>query len=144
MIEPGGTFTWDRDTAEQRAKTSWLHPAAPERTYVAVDDTGTITGTAEVHRNQAGGGSHVANAGFMVAAQHSGKGIGRALAEHAIAQARADGFRSMQFNAVVATNTRAVALWQSLGFDVVGTIPEGFRHPEHGYTDLLVMHRKLL
>ncbi|HEY1623541.1 MAG TPA: GNAT family N-acetyltransferase [Streptosporangiaceae bacterium] len=142
VVAAGETFTWDRDVTEERARASWMHEH-PGRTFVAVDDDGTVIGTAEVHPNQGGGGSHVANAGFMVATGHEGKGAGRALATHALDQARADGYRSMQFNAVVETNTRAIALWQSLGFDVLATIPEGFRHPVKGYVGLLVMYRPL-
>jgi ribosomal protein S18 acetylase RimI-like enzyme len=79
----------------------------------------------------------------MVGSGHEGKGVGRALAEHVLDQARADGYRSMQFNAVVETNTRAVSLWRSLGFEVLAAIPEGFRHPVKGYVGLLVMYRSL-
>lgn len=142
VVADGQTFTWDRDVTQDQARASWMHQA-PGRTFVAVDQDGTIAGTAEVHPNQGGGGSHVANAGFMVAAGRAGKGVGRALAAHVLAQAQADGYQSMQFNAVVETNTRAVALWQSLGFEVLATIPDGFRHPVHGYVGLLVMYRRL-
>jgi ribosomal protein S18 acetylase RimI-like enzyme len=103
----------------------------------ATQQDGRIVGTAETHRNQGGPGAHVANAGFMVAAGHEGKGIGRALAQHAIDQARADGYRAMQFNAVAESNVRAIALWRSLGFEVLATVPEGFHHPSQGYVGLL-------
>jgi L-amino acid N-acyltransferase YncA len=142
IVAAGETFCWDRDTSEEQAKAMWMHNP-PGRTFVATDDDGTIVGTAETHRNQGGPGAHVANAGFMVGAGHSGGGIGRALAAHAIEQARADGYRAMQFNAVAETNTRAVGLWRSLGFEVLATIPEGFRHPTKGYVGLLIMHRRL-
>ena len=114
------------------------------RAFVALDEDGAVMGTAEMHRNQGGPGSHVANAGFMVATGREGKGIGRALASHVLNQARADGYRAMQFNAVAESNTRAVGLWQSLGFEILATIPEGFRHPVKGYVGLLVMYRSLL
>jgi GNAT superfamily N-acetyltransferase len=120
----------------------WLHEP-PARTFVAVDDSGLVVGTAETHRNQGGGGSHVANAGFMVASGQSGRGIGRALAEHVLSTARADGYLAMQFNAVVSTNSRAVALWKSVGFDVIAATPDGFRLPSGEYVDLLVMYRRL-
>jgi L-amino acid N-acyltransferase YncA len=142
VVRAGDTFCWDRSVTEDQARSNWMH-SPPGRTFVAVDSSGTVLGTAESHRNQGGGGSHVASAGFMVAAAASGRGVGRALGEHVIEAARADGFRAMQFNAVVATNTRAVGLWRSLGFEVVGTIPDGFLHPELGYVDLLAMHRAL-
>jgi ribosomal protein S18 acetylase RimI-like enzyme len=139
VAEAGEMFCWDRDITEERARASWMSG----RAFVALDEDGTVLGTAELHRNQGGGGSHVANAGFMVGSGHEGKGVGRALAEHVLDQARADGYRSMQFNAVVETNTRAVGLWRSLGFEVLAAIPEGFRHPVKGYVGLLVMFRSL-
>lgn len=141
IVAAGETFTWDRDTPEERARAYWLHEP-PGRTVVAVDD-GTVVGTAETHPNYGGAGAHVANAGFMVHPDHGGRGIGRALGEHVIARARADGYRAMVFNAVVETNTGAVALWRSLGFTVLATVPEAFLHPTKGYVGLHVMHRRL-
>lgn len=143
IIAAGETYTWDRDTGEDRARAKWLHEDGPGRTFVAVDADGSIVGTAEVHPNQAGPGAHVANAGFMVDPDHSGRGFGRALAEHVIEQARADGYRAMQFNAVVETNLAAIRLWESLGFTIVGTVPEAFHHPVEGYVGLHIMHRPL-
>lgn len=142
IVAAGDTFTWDTDTDETTARTKWMHEP-PGRTFVALDDDGSVVGTAESHANQAGGGSHVANAGFMVHPDHGGRGIGRALCEHTVDQARADGFRAMQFNAVVETNTHAVQLWRSLGFEVMTTLPEAFHHPDHGYVGLHIMYRLL-
>ncbi len=142
IVAAGDTFTWDRDITEERARTMWLKEA-PGRTVVAVDADGTVLGSAETHPNQGGPGSHVANAGFMVDPRFTGRGVARALAAHVLDRARADGYRAMQFNAVVETNERAVALWQSLGFEVLATVPEAFLHPEKGYVGLLVMYRTL-
>jgi L-amino acid N-acyltransferase YncA len=144
IVAAGDTFSWAPDTSEEQARAMWLKQP-PGRTFVAVDDDGTVLGTAETHPNQPAGGpaAHVANAGFMVDPGHSGKGVGRALAQHVIEQARADGYRAMAFNAVVETNTVAVALWCSLGFEIVATLPEGFHHPVHGYVGLHVMFRPL-
>jgi ribosomal protein S18 acetylase RimI-like enzyme len=138
----GETFSWDRDISEERARLAWLHDP-PGRTVVAVDGAGTIVGTAETHPNHGGPADHVANAGFVVDPAWSGRGVGRALAGHVLDRARADGYRAMVFNAVVETNTRAVALWRSVGFEVLATIPEAFRHPTRGYVGLHVMHRAL-
>lgn len=138
----GETYTWPRDVDEAQARAMWLVPP-PGRTVVAVDPDGTVLGSAKLVPNQLGPGDHVANASFMVAPAAAGRGVGRALAEHVLALARAEGYRAMQFNAVVASNTRAVALWRSLGFEVVGRVPEAFRHPGLGFVDLLVMHRRL-
>jgi ribosomal protein S18 acetylase RimI-like enzyme len=142
IVAAGETFCWDRDVGEERARGKWF-PEPPGRTVVAVAADGTILGTAETHPNQGGPGTHVANAGFMVDPAHAGRGVGRALAEHVLDQARADGYRAMVFNAVVETNTGAVALWRALGFEVLATIPEGFHHPAMGYVGLHVMHRRL-
>jgi GNAT superfamily N-acetyltransferase len=93
--------------------------------------------------NRPGPGSHVAGASFIVDPRAAGHGVGRALGEDAVEWARASGFRAMQFNAVVETNTRAVALWRSLGFEIIGTVPEAFQHPTDGYVGLHVMYRRL-
>jgi GNAT superfamily N-acetyltransferase len=111
----------------------------PARTVVAAAD-GVVVGSANMYANRPGGGSHVASASFMVSPAHWGQGIGRALGEDMLAWARGEGFRSVQFNAVVESNTRAVRLWTSLGFEIVGTVPEAFRDPAEGYIGLHVMY----
>jgi L-amino acid N-acyltransferase YncA len=138
----GETFSWDRDIAEDVARDRWL-PELPGRAFVAVDDDGTVLGTATMGPNHGGPASHVATASFMVAPEHAGRGVGRRLGEHVLEQARADGFRSMQFNAVVESNTGAVHLWRSLGFEVLTTVPEAFDHPADGYVGLHIMYRRL-
>ncbi|MFI7576565.1 GNAT family N-acetyltransferase [Micromonospora sp. NPDC049497] len=142
IVAAGETYTWPRDVGDEHARTLWMVPP-PGRTVVAVDADGTVLGSAKLTPNQLGPGDHVANASFMVDPAAGRRGVGRALGAYVLEQARVDGYRAMQFNAVVATNTRAVALWRSLGFTVVGRVPEGFRHPTQGYVDLLVMHRQL-
>ena len=103
-----------------------------------------VVGTYILRPNQSGGGSHVANAAFMVASNVRGQGIGRAMSEHCLSEARRFGFRAMQFNFVVSTNDVAVRLWKRFGFKIVGTLPSAFRHPEKGYVDVYVMFRSLL
>jgi GNAT superfamily N-acetyltransferase len=115
----------------------------PAEVWVVDDDTAGIVASAVVKSNQLGFGDHVCNASFMVHPEHTGDGIGRQLAEAVLERARELGYLAMQFNAVVATNEPAIRLWRSLGFEVVGTIPEGFRHPLRGPVDLLIMHRRL-
>jgi len=142
IVAAGETYTVDPDISEERARAMWmLEP--PGRTVVAVDPDGNVAGTAKMNPNHSGPAAHISSASFMVAPEHSGRGVGRALAEHVVEWARAQGYRAMQFNAVVETNTRAVALWRSLGFEVLGTLPEGFLHPVHGYVGLHIMHRRL-
>ncbi len=111
----------------------------PAEVWVA-EDGGRIVATALLQPNKPGLGDHVANAGFMVDPDHAGRGVGRALATHVLEQARADGYRAMQFNAVVETNHAAVELYKRLGFDVIGTVPGAFDHPTLGRVGLHVMY----
>ena len=145
VVRAGETFTWDRDTTEDQARAKWFK-TAPGQTFVAVGTgglDGVVLGTGELHANQGGAGSHVANAGYMVRSGHGGRGIARALCAYSLDAARAAGFRAMQFNAVVESNVRAVAAWQAMGFETLATIPEAFQHPQLGYVGLHVMYRKL-
>lgn len=141
IVGAGDTYSYARDLAEDDARRLWML-GPPGRTVVAVDDD-AIIGTAKMHPNQGGPGAHVATASFMVDPKRTGRGVGRALGENVIESARRAGYRALQFNAVVETNTRAVALWQSLGLEVLATIPEAFDHPQHGYVGMHVMHRRL-
>ncbi|TDQ47223.1 L-amino acid N-acyltransferase YncA [Actinorugispora endophytica] len=142
IVAAGETYTWDRDVTQEQARAMWLLPP-PGRTVVALDDDGTVLGSAKMYPNHMGPASHIASASFMVDPAHAGRGVGRALGEHVLDRARADGYRAMQFNAVVETNTRAVGLWRSLGFEVLATLPEAFRHPSKGYVGLHIMYRGL-
>lgn len=138
----GETLTWDPARTEARARAGWMREP-PGRTFVAVDDDGRVIGSADTHPIHPGPGGHVANAGFVVHPARRGGGVGRALCRHVLDQARADGYRAMQFNSVVETNTPAIQLWRSFGFQILATVPEAFRHPAHGYVGLHVMYRKL-
>jgi L-amino acid N-acyltransferase YncA len=138
----GETLTWDPARTEARARAGWMREP-PGRTFVAVDDEGVVIGTADTHPIHPGPGAHVANAGFVVDPALRGNGIGRELCRHVLDQARADGYRAMQFSAVVETNTPAIALWRSFGFQILATIPEAFRHPVHGYIGLHIMYLTL-
>lgn len=141
VVAAGDTYTWSPQTGEAAARALWMLPP-PAEVWVATWD-GTIAGTAVLKPNQPGLGDHVANAGFMVDAAMAGRGVGRRLAERVIRRAAEVGYRAMQFNAVVSTNTRAIGLWRSLGFDIVGTVPAAFRHSVHGPVDLHIMYREL-
>lgn len=139
-IREGTTYALDPAMSEADALAYWTAP--DKETFVAEED-GALLGTYYLRANQAGGGSHVANCGYMTAAAATGRGVARRMCEHSLAQARARGFRAMQFNFVVSTNERAVRLWQSLGFAVVGTLPGAFLHPALGEVDALVMYQRL-
>jgi ribosomal protein S18 acetylase RimI-like enzyme len=141
VAEAGETFCWPRDIGEDRARAIWMAP--PPNLTLVLRDEGAVVGTATLHPNQDGAGAHVANASFAVDPRCRGRGVGRRLALDTLERARAEGYHAMQFNAVVETNTGAVALWRSLGFDVLATVPEAFLHPTAGYVGLHVMHRRL-
>ncbi len=142
IVAAGETYAYDRDMSEEQARCLWM-VGPPARTVVSVDETGAIVGTANMYANRSGPGAHVASASFMVDPARGGRGAGRALGTDMLQWARDRGFRAVQFNAVVETNERAVALWRSLGFRVIGTVPEAFHHPTRGYVGLHVMHRFL-
>jgi L-amino acid N-acyltransferase YncA len=142
VVREGETYAYDMDTAYDEGRALWME-APPARVSVAVDDGREILGTAKMSANRGGNGAHVATASFMVGDAARGRGVGRALGEDMIAWATAAGFKAIQFNAVVASNTPAVALWQALGFDIVGTVPEAFASPTHGLVGLHVMLRRL-
>ncbi|WP_200305451.1 GNAT family N-acetyltransferase [Streptomyces adelaidensis] len=140
VVAAGDTYTWDPGTSEEAARALWTAPA--KRVYVAEDDTGAIVGSAYLTPNYGGPAARIANAGFMVDPDHGGRGIGRALAEHVLAAAEAHGYRGMVFNAVVETNP-AVRLWTSLGFTILGTVPDAFDHPKDGRVGLHIMYKAL-
>ena len=142
IVAAGETYAYDPELTSGEAEARWMQ-SPPGRTTVAVDAGGTVLGTASMYANREGNGAHVASASFMVDPAGSGRGVGRALGEDMIEWARSTGFRSIQFNAVVESNARAVALWKSLGFRIIGTLPEGFRHPTEGYVGLHIMYRPL-
>lgn len=140
VIREGATYALDPGMGEAEALAYWF--GADKQVFVA-EEAAEILGTYYLRANHAGGGAHVANCGYMTSSEATGQGVARAMCVHSLEQARARGFRAMQFNFVVSTNLRAVALWQSCGFGIVGTLPGAFRHPEHGEVDALVMHRVL-
>ncbi|MGE0812542.1 MAG: N-acetyltransferase family protein [Vicinamibacterales bacterium] len=140
VLAAGDTYAWPSDATREQAL-ALLHPPGGW-TFVAVADGGVV-GTYYLKANFLGPGDHVANCGYMVAPEARGRGVGEALCRHSLDQARAHGFRAMQFNAVVGTNTGAIRLWERCGFAIVGTVPAAFRHPEHGEVAVHVMHRRL-
>ncbi len=141
VIAGGETYAYDPDWTEQETRDVWVEPE-PSITVVAVDEDGTILGTAHSGPNRPARGSHVSTASFMVSAQARGQGVGRALGEYVLAWARSAGYHSMQFNAVVETNIVAVKLWHALGFRTIGIVPEAYDSKSHGLVGLHVMYQK--
>ena len=164
VVAAGDTYALDPNISRKDALAYWFAPGT--RTYVAEIDRESVgeadsfpgmatqlpsanpihvtAGTYILRPNQSGGGSHVANAAFMVSASARGRGIGRTMAEHCLSEAHRLGFRAMQFNYVISTNTAAIRLWQDLGFEIVGTLASAFRHPDKGFVDVYVMYRFLV
>lgn len=140
VIRAGATYTLPRDLSREDALTYWF--SAGHEVFVA-EEGGQVAGTYFLHPNQKGGGAHVANCGYMTAAQATSRGVARAMCLHSLEHARSRGYRAMQFNFVVSTNERAVRLWQHLGFAIVGRLPEAFEHPSLGFVDAFVMYRML-
>jgi ribosomal protein S18 acetylase RimI-like enzyme len=141
VIEPGDTYVFAPDTEREDAFYYWF--GAGIITYVAEEEDGQIIGMYKLIPNQRSLGSHVANAGFMVAPQYHGRGIGRAMGLHCLEEAKKAGYLALQFNFVVSTNQAAIALWKKLGFSIVGTLPKAFNHKKLGYVDAYVMYRFL-
>lgn len=142
IVDAGRTYALPAGQSLEEARPNWM-AEAPGRTFVAVDDDGIVFGSAKAGPNRPGRGAHVATGSFLVDPVHAGKGVGRALGEHVIAWARAGGYRAIRFDAVVETNRAAVHLWESLGFRIVGTVPEAFDHADDGLVGLHVMHLPL-
>lgn len=140
VIRRGDTYVFAPDSSKEKMLGYWC--AADKKTYVA-ESGGELLGTFYIKENQPDLGAHVCNAGYIVSPEAQGRGIGRRMAEFSLKQAKRLGFRAMQFNFVVKTNAGAVRLWQSLGFEIIGEIPEAFRHIEKGLVNAYIMYRKL-
>jgi ribosomal protein S18 acetylase RimI-like enzyme len=143
-IRAGETYTLPRDFTRKQSLDYWYAPSHDVFVAEEDDDHGKkILGTYYLRANQMGGGSHVANCGYMTASSATGRGIASAMCTHSLDQARARGFRAMQFNIVISTNEQAIRLWQKFGFEIVGRLPGAFHHPAQGYIDAFVMYRQL-
>ncbi|WP_432477421.1 GNAT family N-acetyltransferase [Nocardioides sp. GXQ0305] len=140
-VAAGETYAYPDDLTSDAARELWLE--RPPGQTVVLEDAGELLGTAKMGPNRPGRGDHVGTASFMVAEAARGRGVGRQLAAYAVDWHRLQGYRGIQFNAVVATNIAAVALWRSLGFEVVGTVPGAFRSATHGFVGLHVMYLDL-
>jgi ribosomal protein S18 acetylase RimI-like enzyme len=140
-IRSGETYTLPRNMTRKDALDYWF---APQHEVFAAEDSAQIVGTYFLQANQQGAGSHVANCGYITAPWATSRGVARAMCAHSLGRARERGFKAMQFNFVVSTNERALTLWKSFGFEIVGRLPGAFQHPTEGFVDALVMYRSLL
>jgi ribosomal protein S18 acetylase RimI-like enzyme len=140
IVRAGETYTLPRDMDREGALAYWF--SAEHEVFVA-EENGEIVGTYFLQANQRGGGAHVANCGYMTAGSATGRGVARAMCAHSLERARKRGFRAMQYNFVVSSNERAVRLWQSFDFEIVGRLPKAFLHPTLGHVDAYIMHRDL-
>src|SRR5712691_4401240 len=140
IIRAGETYTLPRDMDKESALAYWF---SAEREVLIAEVNGNVVGTYCLQANQKGGGAHVANCGYMTAVSATGRGVARAMCAQSLDHARERGFRAMQFNFVISTNERAVLLWQSFGFEIVGRLPGAFEHPTLGYVEAFVMYRDL-
>jgi L-amino acid N-acyltransferase YncA len=140
VIATGNTYVFAPDSSKEKMLNYWF--SEDKYTYVAEDD-GKILGTFYLKTNQMDLGSHIVNAGYMVSSEARGKGLGQAMAEFSMEEARRLGYRGMQFNLVVKTNENAVKLWLKLGFEIIGEIPEAYEHSQLGYVNAYIMYQKL-
>jgi len=143
VIAAGDTYAFPPDMDETAAREAWMLPGTSRSITYAARLDGVIVATAILRPNAIGLGDHIANAAWMVSPSVRGRGVGRQFADFVLAQAKQLGFHGMQFNAVVATNEPAIELWQSLGFRIVGTVPDAFRHARFGPTAVHIMYRPL-
>ncbi|AHM03524.1 Histone acetyltransferase HPA2 [Roseibacterium elongatum DSM 19469] len=141
VFRAGDTYTVDPDIDATGAVAVWTAPG--KTVFLAEDAQARVLGTYYIRRNQDGGGAHVCNCGYVTSPAAQGKGIARAMLHHSIETARAMGYRAMQYNFVVSTNTRAIETWEKAGFQTVGRLPQAFHHPTAGYVDALVMMKDL-
>ncbi|MCB9471477.1 MAG: GNAT family N-acetyltransferase [Candidatus Obscuribacterales bacterium] len=144
ILEPtfrsGESYPVDQNISKVDGLTYWLQPV--HQVFIA-ERNNTALGTYYLKANQSGGGSHVANCGYIVAPEATGHGIASAMCTHSQEQARQQNFRAMQFNFVISTNKGAVSLWQKHGFEIVGTLPKAYAHPLLGFVDAFVMYKTL-
>ncbi len=141
VVAAGDTYTYPADATSDEGREIWMTGG---ETWIADGEPAEpVLGTYHITANQPGAGAHVVNGSYMVAVAARGRGLGRTLVEHSLRRAAELGYRGMQFNAVAATNTGAIALYRRLGFTTIGVVPGGFRHPAEGYVDLHMMYRSL-
>jgi GNAT superfamily N-acetyltransferase len=140
IVEEGRTYAFPTGLTQDTGEAWWMEQQ-PGQTVVALEGD-TVVGSARMGPNRPGRGAHVSTASFMVDPEHQGRGVGRALGEYVVEWGRSNGYHAMQFNAVVETNTAAVSLWKTMGFQILATVPEAFDHPDNGLVGLHLMYQR--
>jgi len=140
VFSAGDTYAVDPLIDREAAIAYWMEA---DKTAFILGIEGQAVGTYYIRPNQPGGGAHICNCGFITAPSARGKGVARRMLDHALIEAKQQGYRAMQFNFVLASNQRALAIWQRNGFATIGRIPQAFLHPKQGYVDALILHRSL-
>jgi len=141
IVDEGETYAYPAGLTSVQARDLWVE--RPPGLTVVLEEDGVVLGSAKMGPNRPAGGAHVGTGSFMVSAAARGRGVGRRLGEYVVRWHREQGYRGIQFNAVVETNASAVHLWQELGFVIIGTVPGAYRSPRHGYVGLHVMYLDL-
>ena len=140
VFSAGDTYAVDPLIDRDAAIAYWMEA---DKTAFILRIEGQAVGTYYIRPNQPGGGAHICNCGFITAPSARGKGVARRMLDHALIEAKQQGYRAMQFNFVLASNQRALAIWQRNGFATIGRTPQAFLHPKQGYVDALILHRSL-
>lgn len=140
MVRKGGTYVFSLDKTKESMMGYWM---GTDKTTFVVENEGVVVGTFYLKANQEGLGDHICNAGFVVSRDAEGQGVGRWMGEYAQEAAKSREFLAMQFNFVIQSNQKAVHLWKSLGFSVIGEIPEAYRHPNLGLVSAFIFYKKL-
>ncbi len=140
VFRAGDTYAVDPLIDRDAAIAYWMEA---DKTAFILRIEGQAVGTYYIRPNQPGGGAHICNCGFITAPSARGEGVARRMLDHALIEAKQQGYRAMQFNFVLASNQRALAIWQRNGFATIGRIPQAFLHPKQGYVDALILHRSL-
>ncbi len=140
IIRAGEVFALSRDMSRDDALAFWC---APDNESLCAVENKQVLGAAYLKENPLKRGRQTANAGYAIANSAEGRGIARTLCLYTLERAKELGYETMQFNYVVSSNSRAVRLWQSLGFEVIDVLPMDFQHPILGPVDVFVMSRSL-
>lgn len=127
IVAGGDTYVYAPNIEKEEAKKVWFDPKF--LTFIAKDGE-NVVGAYVIRPNHRDLGNHIANAAYFIAPSERGNGYGRILAEDSFKQAKNAGYTGMQFNYVISTNDAAINLWKSVGFEIVGTVPNAHRHQQ--------------